>query len=210
VFRSSSGKTVARRLIIGAFALLVPAITGCEAGYSAPTLEFHAASAGAHTDFNGISISNVFVLGGPSGGSVPAGSSASMFLALYNNGTSGDKLLGIAAPGWAGSVQLTDGGVSLPASGAVNLTGPNPAVVLSDLSKPLSGGQSIPVILDFQHAGVVRLDVPVEPHSFYFSTYSQPPASPAATPATTPASTPATKPGASTSAAPSPSATPTP
>ena len=84
----SSGKTVAgRRLLIGALALLISGIAGCEAGNNAPTLEFHPASAGASTTFNGISITNVFVLGAPLGSTVPAGSSASLFLSLYNGGT---------------------------------------------------------------------------------------------------------------------------
>ena len=47
--------------------------------------------------------------------------------------------------------------------------------MLSDLAKPLSGGEAIPLTLDFAHAGSVTLDVPVEPQSYYFSTYSPPP-----------------------------------
>jgi len=65
VIRASSGKTAAGRLLLGAgvLALLIPAIAGCEAGADAPTLEFHAASAGRQTVFNGIQITNAFVLG---------------------------------------------------------------------------------------------------------------------------------------------------
>ena len=52
MIRASFGKTAAGRLLLGAGALavLMPAIAGCEAGNNAPTLEFHAASAGAQTD----------------------------------------------------------------------------------------------------------------------------------------------------------------
>ena len=46
--------------------------------------------------------------------------------------------------------------------------------MLSDLAKPLSGGEAIPLTLDFAHAGSVTLDVPVEAQSFYFSSYSPP------------------------------------
>jgi copper(I)-binding protein len=198
----SSGKIVANGLLIGTLALLIPATAGCEAGLNAPTLEFHPASAGAHADFNGISLSNVFVLGAPSGSSVPAGSSASMFLSIYNGGTSDDKLVSVSAPA-ATSVQVTGGTVGIPVNSAVDLTGPQPDVVLSGLKQDLSGGESIPVTLDFQHAGSVTLQVPVEPQSFYYSTYSAPPT---ATPTT--ASTTATP--KATSAAATPSATPTP
>jgi copper(I)-binding protein len=175
VIRRRSGRTVANRLLIGALALLIPAIAGCEAGFNAPTLEFHPASAGVNATVNGIKINNVFVLSAPSGSSVPAGSSAGMFLALFNGGTSDDQLVGASAPGSAASVELSGGMVSLPVQSAVNLTGPHPEVVLKGLTRPLSGGQAVRVTLNFQHAGAVTLDVPVEPQSYSFSTFSAPP-----------------------------------
>ena len=75
---------------------------------------------------------------------------------------------------------LDGGSVTLPAYTAVNLTGPQPSVVLKSLSKPLAAGGYIPVTLDFEHAGDVTLQVPVEPQSYYWATYSAP-ASPSAT-----------------------------
>ena len=42
MIRRSSAKKEARPLLIGALALLIPAaIAGCEAGFDAPTLEYH-------------------------------------------------------------------------------------------------------------------------------------------------------------------------
>jgi copper(I)-binding protein len=176
VIRASFGKTAARRLLIGAgaLALLTPAIAGCEAGNSAPTLEFHAAAAGTQADVNGIKISDAFVLGAPSGGTVPAGQSASLFLSLYNGGSSNDKLVSATATGSADSVTLDGGSVTLPPYTAVDLTGPSPSVVLESLSKPLTAGGYVPVTLDFEHAGTVTLQVPVEPQSYYWATYSPP------------------------------------
>ena len=52
-----------RRLLLGAIAVLVPALAGCEAGYNAPTLQFHPASSGVSTTVNGITLDNLFVLG---------------------------------------------------------------------------------------------------------------------------------------------------
>ncbi len=129
MIRARFGKTAAGRLLIGAgaLALLMSAIAGCEAGNNAPTLEFHAASAGTQTVFHGIRITNVFVLGAPSGSTVPAGQSASLFLSLYNGASSSDKLVSAAATG-ADSVTLDGGSVDLPADTAVNLTGPQPSV----------------------------------------------------------------------------------
>lgn len=200
----SSGKTVAKALMIGALALLISGIAGCEAGNDAPTLEFHPASTGANATFNGISISDVFVLGAPVGQTVPAGSSASLFLSLYNGGTGDDELTGVHATGWASSVQVTGGTVSLPVESEVNLTGPEPQLVLNDLAKPLSGGEAIPLTLDFAHAGSVTMDVPVQSQSFSYATFSPPPT---VTPSATATSTPKSK--ATSSATPTPSGTAT-
>jgi len=205
VIRASFGKTTAGRLLIGAgaLALLVPAIAGCEAGTDAPTLEFHPASAGAQTVFNGIKITDVFVLGAPSGSTVPSGSSAGLFLSLYNGSANADELISASAGGTATSVAVTGTTVALPVDSAVNLTGPQPSVVLNSLTKPLTGGSYVPVTLDFQHAGAVTLQVPVEPQSYYYSTYSAAP-----TPAPTTAAATATA-AATKSAKPTASATPT-
>jgi copper(I)-binding protein len=198
VIRASFGKTAARRLLIGAgaLALLTPAIAGCEAGNNAPTLEFHAAAAGSQADVNGIKISNAFVLGAPSGGTLPAGQSASLFLSLYNGGSSNDKLVSATATGSADSVTLDGGSVTLPPYTAVDLTGPSPSVVLESLSKPLTAGGYVPVTLDFEHAGTVTLQVPVEPQSYYWATYS-PPASASITATSTASPSPSPSPSAS-------------
>jgi copper(I)-binding protein len=218
VIRARFGKTAAGRLLLGAgaLALLMPAIAGCEAGNGAPTLEFHAASAGAQTVVNGIRITNVFVLGAPSGASLPAGSSASLFLSLFNDGTTADTLVSATAAG-ASSVTLDGAPVALPSETPVNLTGPQPSAVLNNLSAPLASGGYIPVTLQFKNAGPVTLQVPVEPQSYYWSSYSPAPsAAPTATSTggtstgaastgATPSAT-STGAGATTTATPSPSA----
>ena len=208
MIRRSSAKSVARPLLIGALALLIPAATaGCAAGLNAPTLQFHPASAGANAVVNGISVSDVFVLGAPTGSALPPGSSAGVFLSLFNNGANNDSLVSMSAPGSAAGVHVSGGPVSLPAGGQVNLTGPQPSVVLNGLTRTISGGQDIPVTLNFAHAGSVTLQVPVQPQSFFYSTYSAAPtpapsspspalspASPSPTATRTPAAT--TKPSA--------------
>jgi len=179
----SSGKRVAKGLMIGAaLALLISAVAGCEAGNDAPTLEFHPAAAGAYGSADDVSISNAFVLGAPGGQSLSPGESASLFLSIYNGGTGDDTLTSITAPGWASSVQVTGGTVRIPTQSLVNLAGPEPGLVLTDLAKPLSGGEAIPVTLNFEHAGSVTLEVPVEAQQYYYSSYSPAPASPTAKP----------------------------
>ena len=204
MIRPRFGKTAAGRLFLGAgaLALLMPAIAGCEAGNGAPTLQFHAASAGAQTIVNGIRITNVFVLGAPSGATLPAGSSASLFMSLFNDGVNADTLVSASAEG-ASDVALGGGTVPLPSETTVNLTGPTPSAVLTNLSKPLGSGGYVKVTLQFKNAGPVTLQVPVEPQSFVWATYSPAPSAPASAPVATPGST------AAPNSTVTPSATPT-
>ena len=191
MIRTSSGKTAAGRLLLGAgvLAVIVPALAGCEAGPGAPTLAFHSASSGAQTVFNGIRITNAFVLGGPSGTTLPSGSSAGLFVSLYNGGSSADSLQSVSSS-WAKSTTVSGGSVALPVNASpANLTGPAPEVVLNNLSKPINGGSTMPVTFTFAHAGSVTLQVPIEPQSFQWATFSPAPSAPATTPAATPTAT---------------------
>lgn len=184
MMRARSGKTAAGRLLLGGgvLALMIPAIAGCEAGNGAPTLQFHAASFGQQTVFNGIRITNVFVLGGPAGATVPSGSSAGLFASFYNGGAASDTLVSAAAPGTAKTVSLPGGSVSLPIDAApVNLTGPQPEVVLQHLSTPLRSGSNVTVTFTFAQSGTVTMTVPVEAQAYQWATFSPPTASASAT-----------------------------
>jgi copper(I)-binding protein len=162
-----------RRLLIGALAILVPVLAGCEAGYNAPTLEFHQASFGVSTMVDGINIDNVFVLGPVPGSILPAGGQAGLFMALQSSNS--DQLTSISAPGAASSVQLGNGPINLSPNTLVDLSGPAPLLTLDGLINPLSGGEIVQVVLNFANAGQVKLMVPVEPAAFQFATYLPPP-----------------------------------
>jgi copper(I)-binding protein len=185
VIRSRRRGARPRRLLVLAIAALIPALAGCEAGNNAPTQEWHQPTDGAGVVHDNIAIRNVFVLGAPIGATVPAGQSAGLFLALINDG-SPDKLLSITAPGTARSVTLPGGVVSLASQQAVLLTGPEPKVILQDLTRPLIGGSSITLVMNFENAASLTLQVPVVPKAQYYVTYSPPP-----TPTPTPTATPA-------------------
>lgn len=182
-----------RRLLVGAVAVLVPALAGCEAGLNAPTQEYHPASNGARDSHNGVTISNLFVLGPALNSTLPSGGRAGVFLALSSQRA--DQLTSVSAPGTAASVKLTGGPVNLSPGNLVTLTGPQPQIVLTGLRKPLSGGETIPLVLDFANAGAVTIQVPVQPRAYEYATFSPPAAQPTAT----------AKPGVSVS--PSPGAT---
>ena len=145
-----------RRLLVGAIAILVPALAGCEAGYNAPTLQYHSASNGVSKTVNGIELDNVFVLGPSLNQTLPAGGQAGLFLSL--SAPDHDQLVSASAPGAASSVQLLNGPVTLSPGAVVNLSGPAPLIVLN-----------------FANAGKVTLTVPVQPAAYDYATFSPPP-----------------------------------
>jgi len=193
-----------RRLLFGAIALLVPALAGCEAGLNAPTLEFHAASNGVSVTDGGIAIDNAFVLGPELNSTLPVGGRAGVFVALLAQHAS--RLESVSAPGTASSATITGGPVDLAPQSLVDLEGPAPQIVLTGLTRSLSGGETIQLVLDFATVGAVTLNVPVEPQAYNDATYSPPP-TPTSTPSPTATAT-GTSSSASITATASPSATP--
>ncbi len=165
-----------RRLLVGAIAIMVPALAGCEAGFDAPTLQFHPASTGNNFAADGITIDNAFVLGPAPGATLATGGQAGLFLSV--EATNGDTLTKISAPGTASSVQLGNGPITLSPNNLVKLGGPAPLLTLDGLTKPLSGGEAITLDFQFANAGQVTLSVPVEPAAYDFSTYSPAPPPP--------------------------------
>jgi copper(I)-binding protein len=201
-----------RRLLFGAVAVLVPALAGCEAGFNAPTLTYHPASTGQSTIVDGIAIDNAFVLGPQLNTVLPAGGQAGLFLSL--SAPSDEQLTSVSAPGTASSVRLINGPVNLGANTLVSLDGPAPEIVLSGLTSPLSGGETVQLVLNFASVGAVAIQVPVEPNAYDFATYSPPPPSPTPTPnpkhkaKPSPTATPTGSVGATPTASASPSVSP--
>jgi hypothetical protein len=115
----------------------------------------------------------VFILGAPIGRRLVAGQSASVFLALINNGAP-DKLVQITAPGTALTVTLPAGGIPVSIGHPVYSSGPLPQVVLRDLIRPVRSGSTVSLRLLFQNAGPVDLQVPVMPRSLQYATFAPP------------------------------------
>jgi copper(I)-binding protein len=208
LLRGHSFTVAARRACAIVAAAAIPLLAGCEAGLNSPVLSWHPPTAGAGkaipsaTGRGFIAIRNVFVLGAPLNASLPAGGSASVFLAIVNTGAK-DRLVSMSAPGTATSVTLPAGGVTLERSRTVLLTGPEPQVELTGLTHTLVSGRNIRLVLRFQNAGSVTLFVPVLPKASYYYTYSP-------APSPTPTATKKHHHGAaSATATPSPSATAT-
>ena len=201
----SSRAAPLRVLAMVVAAAVAPVIAGCEAGFNAPTQQWHQPAAGASAVVNNVlRINNVFVLGAAPAFSLPRGSSAGLFLAITNEGAAPDRLIGVTAPGTAAAVQLPAGGVPLAGQQQVLLSGPAPRVILRRLTRSVNGGQHILVVLHFVRAGNVTMAVPVMPRAQWFSTFS--PAPLLVRPSPSPTGTTSPSPSG-TSPSPSPSAT---
>ena len=182
----SGWRGASRRLALVAAAALIPVMAGCEASNNAPTLSFHPPTDSASTNAGDLAIRNVFVLGAPLGRTLAPGQSASLFLAVVNTlGGKGkwDKLLSVSAPGTAASVTLP-ANTTVVFGHPLYFSGPRPQVVLTDLTRTLTSGSTIRIVLTFQNAGPVRMTVPVFAQAAHFVTYAPP--QPVITPTVTP------------------------
>ncbi len=183
---SRPGRRALRRACAVAAVALIPVLAGCEAGSNAPVLHWHPPTNGASATIKGdggeIAVRDGFVLGAAPNATLPAGSSAAIFMGIVNTGRL-DRLVKITAPGVATSVTLPAGGVVLRQYQSAPLTGPAPKVILTGLTRSLASGTYVKVFLTFQKAGTVSMDLPVEARFDFYATYSPAPASP--TPSTT-------------------------
>ena len=115
---SRRGPRALRRACAVAAVALIPVLAGCEAGSNAPVLQWHPPTSGASATIKEgtgeLAIRNAFILGAPTNATLPAGSSAGLFVALVNTGPR-DRLIRVSAPGTATSVTMPAGGVLLDA-----------------------------------------------------------------------------------------------
>jgi copper(I)-binding protein len=213
----SGWRRASRRLALVAAAALIPVLAGCEAGNNAPTLSFHPPTETAATTVGDLAIRNVFVLGAPLGRNLSAGQSAGLFLALLNNNGAPDKLLSISAPGTAASVTLP-ANTTVVSGRPLFFSGPRPQVVLTNLTRTITSGSTIRLVLTFQKAGPITMLVPVFARAAHYVTYAPP--QPVVTPTVVAArhralarsahtgSSPSPSPSTTPSATPSPTTTP--
>lgn len=205
----SGWRGASRRLALVAAAALIPALAGCEAGNNAPTLSFHPPTETAATTVGDLAIRNVFILGAPLGRNLNAGQSAGLFLALLNDNGAPDKLISISAPGTAASVTLP-ANITVVAGHPVFFSGPRPQVVLTNLTRAITSGSTIRLVLTFQKAGPITMLVPVFARAAHYVTYAPP--QPVITPTVTVTARhhahASSSPSASPSITPSPTTTP--
>lgn len=156
------------------------ALTGCGAGAIAQTSTQASAVNGASGQVGNVFVRNATIdfpanAAPNAGAAYQPGGAAPLSLTLVNSGAAPDKLLAVTSP-VAGTGQIT-GDATLPGGSTVSvgnnvgtdsqaLAGRTIAIKLNGLVGPVRSGLTYPVVLRFQNAGVLTVDVPVgEPSS---------------------------------------------
>lgn len=107
---------------------------------------------------------------------LPSGPTGAAFMIVHNHGDTDDRLIGVStdaaeraelhthAEGADGMMQMrrVEGGFDLPAGGEVVLERGGHHVMLMGLTTPFEQGATITVTLEFEAAGPVEIDVPVD------------------------------------------------
>lgn len=97
------------------------------------------------------------------------------YFTITNNGKGADRLLSISTPD-AGRAEIhsmtmkdnvmvmrpVEGGLDIPAGGTVALKPGHFHLMFMDVKKPFREGDTIPVTLEFEKAGKVEIEMPVE------------------------------------------------
>ncbi|MEV8633791.1 copper chaperone PCu(A)C [Streptosporangium sp. NPDC051023] len=167
-----------------AFLAAAPVLAGCGAGSDAITNKPYTPTEALSANVKGIAISQAFFLGPDSGSKLAEGGAVPLYLSLVNTNQGTDKLVGLGVDPALGTAKVA-APVDLPTELRVNVGKPAPTIVIDGLKKPLSGGESISVQLQFERAGIVPLTIPVITRSREFGDLPQAPA-PSAAPATSP------------------------
>jgi len=106
---------------------------------------------------------------------VPGQTISSGYMTLINNGPTADRLLSVSAS-WTGMIEIhhtsmdggvmrmreVPGGVPIPANSRVELKPRGMHLMLMQLAAPLEAGRSIPLLLQFEKAGAVKVSLRVE------------------------------------------------
>jgi periplasmic copper chaperone A len=135
----------------------------------APSHKAPSAPAPAAQAVAGVSVTDARASPTPGGTTTSAG-----YLTISNSGGADDRLISASSPR-AGAVQLhtmemdgavmrmrpIEGGVAVPAGGTVAFAPGGMHLMFLDVATPFAEGETIPVTLNFEHAGAVNVNFPV-------------------------------------------------
>jgi copper(I)-binding protein len=172
--RSHAPRRTTRIGLVAGVVLGAALLAGCGAGQQAQTSEQTSAVAGANTQVGNIAIRNAEIAYPdtiPASANVyPVGGTAPVEMVIVNQGTAADRLVSGTSP--LGTVQL-EGDTSLPAgralvAGTDESTQETPGaapikMAITGLRQDIRSGLSYPLVLTFQQAGSVTVELPVAP-----------------------------------------------
>lgn len=148
-----------------------PSVTVTEARAQAHGGHGGHAAAPAPVVLGTLAISGAYARATPPG--APVGGA---FLTIANSGPE-DRLIAVRAPDVTDDAQIHEmamqgevmqmralpDGLTIPADGSVELKPGGYHIMFMELKKPLVGGETVPVTLEFEHAGAVELPLTVVP-----------------------------------------------
>ncbi|MEO5876673.1 MAG: hypothetical protein ABIS86_20870 [Streptosporangiaceae bacterium] len=188
--------------LLAVFAALT--VAGCGAGAQPETAKPTQLTEGANFSQGGIDARNLFLLGPVPGQELARGATLPLYGNLINGNDAADALVGIAATGFAQAGAVKSGSLPLPGHTLVSLGRTSPSVILTGITKPLAGGESVRVTFTFRAAQAITVAIPVVAQQGDFTTYPAFTASPTATPSAGASTSPSAKPTGADTASPSP------
>ena len=193
-----------RRIACVALLAAIP-LTACAAGYQAETSRERTTLTSVASAKGPLTLRNIFFVGPAS-----AGDDLPLYLAIFNGGTTDDKLLSVSSPVSSGGFVPTDSTISAAGQTFYN-EGDGSVPELTGMKGLVRVGQTVNVTLNFQQAGELTIAVPVQAAMDGLSGPSPiPTPTPTATSSTSPSATSSVTATASAAATPTPSATATP
>ncbi len=193
-----------RRIACVALLAAIP-LTACAAGYQAETSRERTTLTSVATAKGDLTLRNIFFVGPAS-----AGDDLPLYLAIFNGGTTTDKLLTVSSSVSSGGFVPTNNAISGNGQLFYN-EGDGSVPELTGMKGLVRVGQTVTVTLTFQQAGEVTVAVPIEDATAGLSAPSPiptPSSSASASPSTSasPSAAPSASASGSASSSPSPSA----
>jgi copper(I)-binding protein len=158
-----------RAATTGVLLLFPIALSACSSGQVTQTVTQNRDKTGAMAEVKGITLRAV-TLEYPRGGAYEAGDDAELRMAIVNDGTETDTLTSVEGDGFSsaeiigaraeGATSAPDQ-IEIPAGESVFVGEDDVKVNLIGLSEGITTGQTLPVVLTFEKAGDITVDVPV-------------------------------------------------
>jgi copper(I)-binding protein len=185
-----------RRIACVALLAAIP-LTACAAGYQAETSRERTTLTSVTAAKGTLTLRNIFFVGPAS-----AGDNLPLYLAIFNGGTTNDKLLSVSSSVSTGGFVPADSAISAGGQTFYN-EGDGSVPQLTGMKGLVRVGQTVTVTLNFQQAGELTIGVPIEAATDGLS-------GPSPIPTPAPTATPSASATSSTAATATPSSSATP